>query len=117
MAESPVENSVQQRVVVLEEENVALKIQLEQAHAEIKTLRTSASMASQQDPGSIDAPVPLQELTDLHLKLKTLRREQMDADAAKEAAWRSLKSVIGQVTHLATTAAPSQNQGSTGGGI
>ena len=39
-------------------------------------------------------------------RLATLKKEQADADTAREAAWRQLKSVVGEISRLAT-AAPS----------
>ena len=42
----------------------------------------------------------------LQERLALLKKEQADADAAREAAWRQLKSVVGEISRLAV-AAPS----------
>ncbi len=48
-------------------------------------------------------------------RLKQLRKEQLDADAAKDAAWRQLKAVIGEISKLSSSSATVvQAGGSTG---
>ncbi|KAJ9510346.1 hypothetical protein QJQ45_015810 [Haematococcus lacustris] len=79
------------------EEIAALKKQLAERDEEIALLKKTSS-------GSTPAPADFShEMTKLQERLALLRKEQMEADAAKEAAWLQLKGVIADITKLAAT--------------
>ncbi|GFH07566.1 uncharacterized protein HaLaN_02385 [Haematococcus lacustris] len=79
------------------EEIAALKKQLAERDEEIAVLKKTSS-------GSTPAPADFShEMTKLQERLALLRKEQMEADAAKEAAWLQLKGVIADITKLAAT--------------
>ncbi|KAJ9508542.1 hypothetical protein QJQ45_012080 [Haematococcus lacustris] len=79
------------------EEIAALKKQLAERDEEIAVLKKTLS-------GSTPAPADFShEMTKLQERLALLRKEQMEADAAKEAAWLQLKGVIADITKLAAT--------------
>lgn len=71
----------------------SLKAQLALKDQEIEALRAASSK-----PASTERP---EHLVELQEKLRRLRKEQMDADAAKDAAWRQLKAVVVEISKLA----------------
>jgi hypothetical protein len=81
-------------------ENQQLKEQLAAKDAELEALR-----AQVQESGAGGAKFDRSKLEDvekLQARLATLRKEQAEADAVRDAAWKQLKNVVGEITKLAS---------------
>uniref|UniRef100_A0A7S3VLZ7 Uncharacterized protein n=1 Tax=Dunaliella tertiolecta TaxID=3047 RepID=A0A7S3VLZ7_DUNTE len=98
---APVEEPQPAAPVVSVEEQSQQKdvesLSLEEAREEIRALRKQLAdrdAAAKAGPDN-EGMVKLQE------RLQQLRNEQREADAAKDAAWRQLKSVVNKISELA----------------
>lgn len=83
------------------DEIATLKLSLSERDAEITSLKASSAA-----PSVTAHSEDLQRLTD---RLAVLKKEQAEADAAREVAWRQLKSVVGEITKLATAPESASN--------
>lgn len=88
---------LQAQLAAAHDEIARLKAQLNAKDAEIAAAKATAATAAASGPA---APAT-EDLAKLQDRLRQLRKDQADADAAKEAAWRNLKTVIGELSKLA----------------
>lgn len=87
---------LQQQLEAAQAEIAKLREQLKAKDDEISRLRESKGPA---------APIELpksEDMQKLHERLGHLKKEQADAEAAREAAWRQLKSVVNEISKLAS---------------
>lgn len=89
------------------EEISSLKLALADRDAEITSLKACATP-------SVTATAHSEDLQRLTERLAVLKKEQAEADAARETAWRQLKSVVGEITKLASTPETASNPSTPG---
>lgn len=89
-------DSAKEQLQAALDEISSLKLALADRDAEIVSLKACAIPSAASTAQSDD----LQRLTE---RLAVLKKEQAEADAARETAWRQLKSVVGEITKLAVT--------------
>lgn len=93
---------VEAQLKAAQAEIAKLKEQLRAKDKEIELLRSQNTASITQ--GSITAtadPKRNEEMEKLRERLASLKREQAEADSARENAWRQLKDVVAEITKLA----------------
>lgn len=77
-----------------------LRNELNAARQEIVRLKSELAKASTDRDAPLKGSKP-QEVQDLQEKLQRLRKEQQEADAARDKAWKQLKAVVQEISSLA----------------
>ncbi|GAX82547.1 hypothetical protein CEUSTIGMA_g9973.t1 [Chlamydomonas eustigma] len=87
---------LQRQLEAAKQEIAEMKAVVAQKDAEIEELKMKGCNSSEPTP----SPAPSDNIDKLKERLQNLKREQAEADAAREQAWRQLKSVVAEISRL-----------------